>query len=370
MRICSPQLEISAVTGQGGGVYEYELLSRLAADPAFHFLFLTHPDRPFELPGRPQVEHVHFKKGRYAGAAFAKAAIRLHAQTPLQLFRIFSARFVGLAGLILRLRLPGVKVVLHHHHLDPGFYNWLTTALAVKASHAVITVSEFSKADLVSRFRIPAERVSVVYNGVAEHLFGQTTAPPLLRPPESPDRKVVLFVGALKARKNLAFLLESFGLVLSVHPGTLLVLAGIGEQEQELKALASRKGLENQVLFTGFLSEQEKVAWLRRATVFASASLLEGFGLNVAEAMAVGLPVIVSDRGALPEIVTHEQTGLVASVSRTEAFAEALVRLLQDAELRAKLGRQAQLVASTQFRWDRAARETAAIYRRIVGGHA
>lgn len=368
MRICSPQLEISAVTGQGGGVYEFELLSRLTADPAFQFLFLTHPDRPFELPGRQQVEHVFFERGRYAGPAFARAAIRLHAQAPLQLFRIFSARFVGLAGLILRLRLPAVKIVLHHHHLDPGFYNWLTTALAVKASHAVITVSEFSKADLVRRFRIPPERVSVVYNGVAEHLFVQTAIPPPPRPPESSDQKVVLFVGALKPRKNLAFLLESFRLVLSTHPKTMLVLAGTGEQEQELKALASRTGLENQVLFTGFLSEHEKVAWLRRATVFASASLLEGFGLNVAEAMAVGLPVVVSDRGALPEIVADEQTGLVASVSRAEAFADTLVRLLQDTELRTRLSRQAQLVASTQFRWDRAARETASIYRRIVGG--
>jgi len=124
-------------------------------------------------------------------------------------------------------------------------------------------------------------------------------------------------------------------------------------------------GLEEGVIFTGWVSEEDKPVLLSGATAFVFPSLYEGFGLPVAEALACGTPVITSNRSSLPEVVG--EGGILVEPTDAEALAEAMEVLLVDDTLRAEL-RQKALAQAAKFSWKQTALETLVVYQKMVGG--
>jgi len=126
-------------------------------------------------------------------------------------------------------------------------------------------------------------------------------------------------------------------------------------------------GIKERVIFTGWVAEDDKPALLRGAVAFVFPSLYEGFGLPPLEAMACGTPVIASNRSSLPEVVG--EGGILVEPTDVEALAEALEVLWVDDALRAEL-RQRALAQAARFSWKQTARETLAVYRKLVPSHA
>jgi glycosyltransferase involved in cell wall biosynthesis len=116
------------------------------------------------------------------------------------------------------------------------------------------------------------------------------------------------------------------------------------------------------VRFAGYVPEAEKVDYYRVADVFVSTSELEGFGFTVAEAMACGLPVVVSNRGALPEIVESGQGGILCDPKDHPAFARSVLGLLADATVRERFGAANRARVERLFRWEVCAREVRRVY--------
>ncbi|MBU6337472.1 MAG: glycosyltransferase family 4 protein [Acidobacteria bacterium] len=201
------------------------------------------------------------------------------------------------------------------------------------------TVSEATKAEMVSEHRLDPDQIGVVWPGVKAEDFAPG--------PKAPEPTMV-FLGRLKRYKRIERLFD----VVEAVDGLSLDVVGDGDQDGELKAEARRRGVENRVRFHGHVGDERKAELLSRAWIAATASSAEGWSSATMEAAASGTPTIAHPVGGLKESVVHGETGLHADAPRD--LIEAARLLVADAELRERLGRQARARAET-LGWERSA---------------
>jgi glycosyltransferase involved in cell wall biosynthesis len=224
-----------------------------------------------------------------------------------------------------------------------------------RAADQIITVSDFTRQDVIEHYGIPERKVTTVHLGVDE-AFGVVDDPPAVEAMEQRlgiQRPFLLSLG-LVPRKNVERLVEAYArfsrreeiaLVLAGHPG--------GPWVEQLRRRISELGLERLVRMPGAPSLPDLVLLYNAALGFVFPSLCEGFGIPVLEAMACGAPVITSNLSALPEIVG--EAALLVDPHDTESITAAMERLADDAELRRGLTEAGQKRAA-HFSWERMAR--------------
>jgi glycosyltransferase involved in cell wall biosynthesis len=221
----------------------------------------------------------------------------------------------------------------------------------------VITVSEFSRGELVDALGAPPDRVAVVPNGVEER-FSQDADAEGARAALGLERPYVLAVGTRIARKNLAGL-ERAAAALAAE-GVDLVAAG------SARAYMRDEG-DTPVRALGYVPDDRLPGLYAGARALVMPSLYEGFGLPVLEAMASGTPVVAADRAALPEVAGG--AALLFDPDDTEAAAQALVRVLGDADLAASL-RDRGLARAAEFTWHATARQVDAVVESALAERA
>ncbi|NLH98189.1 MAG: glycosyltransferase family 4 protein [Chthonomonadales bacterium] len=204
---------------------------------------------------------------------------------------------------------------------------------SVLAARAVVAVSG-AVADRLVHLGVPAQKVTVVPNGVRV---------PASRPAQqrgdlglSPDRFVVMGAGRLAPEKGFDVLIEAFGRLRHTSIAADLVLCGAGPERDRLLAQAAATGLTDHVRLVGHVPEL--AAWLAVADAVAVPSRMEGQGLVALESMALGVAVVASGVGGLPEVIEDGLTGLLVPPEDPVALADALIRLAQDPVLRTRLG--------------------------------
>ncbi|MGA9351067.1 MAG: glycosyltransferase family 1 protein [Anaerolineae bacterium] len=249
-------------------------------------------------------------------------------------------------------------------------------AAAARRAEAIITVSQASKRDIVRYLHIPPERVHITYEAAGEAFHpvkdeAQLTA---IRREYALPKRYFLYLGGFDQRKNLSTLLRAFALLVNRQRAAggeqaRLVIAGqVPGRESPLfpdpRRLVRELGVEERVIFTGWVPEGDKPALLSGAVTFVFPSLYEGFGLPAVEALACGTPVIASNRSSLPEVVG--EGGILVEPTDAEALAEAMEVLLVDDVLRAELQQRA-LTQAAKFSWKQTAQETLTVYRKAVG---
>jgi glycosyltransferase involved in cell wall biosynthesis len=176
---------------------------------------------------------------------------------------------------------------------------------------------------------------------------------------------VVVYSGRLAPEKALPTLIAAFADVARRRPKAMLLLVGDGPVRAALARQAGALGLEN-VRFAGGVEPGEVRSWLRIADVFALVSPSEGFPCALAEAMAVGLPSVVSDIPATRQLVDHEQHGLLAPVGDESAIAAAILRLLGDDGLRARMGQGARRRIVDNYSTEKVADRYEALFREAL----
>lgn len=241
----------------------------------------------------------------------------------------------------------------------------LATRLSARRASRILAVSEHTKREVVGLLGIPPERVIVTPNAARNHFRPPAPAAiEQLRASHGLPERFVLYVGTLEPRKNLTTLLEAFALVSqSVPDAPLLIGGGKGWMYEPIFARLEQLNLRDRVKFAGYLPEEELPLWYAAATVFVFPSIYEGFGMPPLEAMACGTPVITSNTSSLPEVVGD--AGLMVAPTDTIGLAEAIRRVLVDADLRAEL-RQRGLARARRFSWADTAAKTLAAYRESV----
>ena len=183
------------------------------------------------------------------------------------------------------------------------------------------------------------------------------------------ENQVVLFLGRIEPQKGLDVTLNSFASATVNHPKTLLVLAGPEEDGymHPLKKMAGKLGLADRVLFTGFLDSKARLSALVDADVFILTSYSENFGIAAVEAMAAGLPVIVSDRVGIAEDLRRERAGVVVSMD-PGAVAGELLRLLASPEERRELSRRALHMVNERYSPVNVAKAMLDEFERVLAG--
>lgn len=328
----------------GVGVYSRELMGALAA---------AHPDERFTYCYRP---HRYLRSFASPLPANARAAL---------LWEPFFPRtrdlFHGLNQ-----RVPGIRFrrtvttfhdlfVLTGDYSTPEFRRRFAEQArrAAAESDAIIAVSEFTARQVEQLLGVERARIHVVHHG-ADH-----TAPAA----GVQRQNIVLSVGAVQRRKNIARLVEAFE---RTPVGWKLVLAGSqGYGATEILARIANSQRREDIRALGYVSAPELAQWYARARIFAFPSLDEGFGMPVLEAMAAGVPVVAARRAALPEVCGD--AALLVDPEDVAAIAAALQHLIEDQASADRLI-QAGLRRAQEFRWAKAAAETWKVYQLLLAG--
>lgn len=255
-----------------------------------------------------------------------------------------------------------------HVPLETSLYYRLFFPRSVRRAQRIIAVSHKVKDDLLKKFPIDADKISVVYHGV-EKGFKKITCPQKLK--EIRDRyglpeKFILFVGNLEPRKNLPRVIDAFAHLKS-HYGIEHKLVIAGKKAWKSNAIFERRKsgiMKNGVLFTGYVQREDLPGIYSLCGLFVFPSLYEGFGLPVVEAMACEAPVLVSDEGALPEITNNIYPR--ANAFDTKDIADKIYMLISDPEVRKENIRHGTERAK-YFTWQKAATQTLNVYKQVAG---
>ncbi|HWY51316.1 MAG TPA: glycosyltransferase [Chthoniobacterales bacterium] len=188
--------------------------------------------------------------------------------------------------------------------------------------------------------------------------------------PQAAGKKIVLFLARLDEKKGLDLLLEAFASAKQEHPDSLLVIAGDGRARfvRGLHQQAERYGIAEHVLWTGFLGESEKAAAFSAATIYVLPSYSENFGIAAAEALASGVPTLLSDQVAIARDAANAKAAFVVP-ARVPELTRAIGQLLSDPKVREDLGRNAKLAAQRLFSPARVSDLLVSEYRRILGSN-
>lgn len=218
----------------------------------------------------------------------------------------------------------------------------------------VFVPSNFTKEDVAYTLNLPQWRLQVIYEGVDKKFSPASDIDTFeIKKRYNLPGKFILSLCTLEARKNIKSLINAFDLFQTKYPDTGLCLVVAGKKNSENFADIDLPHPKN-VIFTGFIPEEDKVALLSSAYVFAFPSIFEGFGLPVLEAMACGTPVMVSSFTSLPEIVS--ESAIMFDPTDIEDIALAIEKIYLDQDLRNDLAVEG-LRWSKQFTWERAAME-------------
>ncbi len=211
------------------------------------------------------------------------------------------------------------------HNVKRRFVN----PLLVLATNHITAISR-STADAVATYEyMPREKIQVIYNGIKEIDTNSETRESLLRELDlSPEFRYLGTISRLQPIKNQAMMINAFFKVKSQLPDTKLVLIGDGEKMSALKQLAVSLGIEDDVIFTGFLNNPQR--FIKSFEVFLLSSFSEGTSMTLLEAMALAKACVVTDVGGNPEVVENNVTGYVVPSDNEVFFSEAIIDLLLD----------------------------------------
>ncbi|MCC6191185.1 MAG: glycosyltransferase family 4 protein [Anaerolineales bacterium] len=361
------QLLYGRASYRSAGIHHYidQLLRHLpAAAPDFRLTVFTGAGRPV-MPG------AHVRTTALPTARPLARIVWEQLLQPLELGRLRPDLLHSLAFVSpVMSRCPAVVTVydlsfrLAPRRFKPAQRLYLNalTALSCRRARRVLAISANTRADVVRLLGVPADRVDVAYPGLAPSL---RPLPPaevdVFRRRRGLPERFVLYLGTLEPRKNLGVLLDAYAQLRPAHPNLRLVLAGArGWWYADLFRRVEALGLAQEVIFPGFVPEDELPLWYNAAAVFAYPSSYEGFGLPVAEALACGRPVVTTAVSSLPE--AGGEAAYLVPPDDAPALAEALAQALAAGPERAAAGR----AHAARFTWAGTAAQTAACYRRAL----
>jgi glycosyltransferase involved in cell wall biosynthesis len=255
-----------------------------------------------------------------------------------------------------------------HTVMDSDFLIFLQRPLlgwALARADRIIAVSR-AAARFSHLLGLPERRITVVPNGVDLACFsGRTDASVMRKELGIGNEPLVLTVSRLIKRKNPELLVSAFARLLKVVPNAKLVIAGEGREKDSLYRQIKGLDIANSVFMMGGLPKEKVAQLMAAADIFVLSSKMESFGLSLLEASAVGLPVVCSNAGGVPEVFQNGFNALLYRPGDDDAMARAMISLIQDRDLAKKVSVNA-LQTANAFSWSRAAEGTLGVYEEVV----
>lgn len=247
---------------------------------------------------------------------------------------------------------------------------WMTRRVFAGAFR-VIANSRNTRAMLLDEWRLPADKVRLLYPGVDTKRF--VPAPPdeaILRDLGWSERRVLLTVGRLQKRKGHDTLIRALPAIRERHPDVLYAVLGDGEDRAGLEALADREGVRSNVQFLGEVGDDTLLRAYQQCDLFVLANRqvgrdIEGFGMVLLEAQACGKPVIAGASGGTAETMRVPETGRVVPCDTPGPLAETIVQLLADPSGLKEIGRRGREWVVERFDWDALAVEASRAFEGV-----
>ena len=239
---------------------------------------------------------------------------------------------------------------------------------ALRKAKGIFPVSNFS-ARLVMFLGVEQNRIKVLLNGVnTEHFSPVTNYHKNIR------QQKLLTVARLDLNKGHDYILNALVILKRQGFTPNYTIVGQGPEEMRLRKMVQDFGLEDQVVFTGFIPQDQLPSMYASCDIFVMASreipgrldLVEGFGISFLEASASGLPVVAGDSGGISDAVQHEKTGLLVNPDNPEDIASAIKRLLTDEDLARQLGNEGRRWTVSQMSWEHVAKRMVSAMQRMM----
>lgn len=365
-----------SLTGKGVSRYQHNIIKNLAKldKKNCYYIFLN---KRYTLPSLPTQENFH-----YISIYKPMQIIWDQFQLPLLIRKyrldIFHSTsdtlpLLGRVKFALFLfEIPDYRIELMRRSGRISLYTRLSQSYnrfffrkSLNKAGIIMASSRSTKTDLIRKYGIEEKKIRVVYPAADEQFCVGTDERDLwnTRRRYNADSGYVLHISTNDPRDNTAAVIRAFK---KAQPGLKipkkLIICGGGSEGMGLKRLVKELNLENDVIFIGYLLPQELAFLYRAADLFIDPSLYEGFGFQVVEAMACGIPVITSNVTSLPEIVGD--AGILLFPDDVDGLAAALISVLTDSGLREAMCRKS-LERARFFSWEKTAQETLAVYEEL-----
>jgi glycosyltransferase involved in cell wall biosynthesis len=253
-------------------------------------------------------------------------------------------------------------------------YHRTFTMRSLQRARMIISVSESTRQDAIELVGIPSERVQTVYPCIAEHFSNVIGEKEIVafRQQQGLTQGFLLYLGTLEPRKNLITLIEAYARLRSEHaiPEKLVIAGGRGWLYDAILQKVQTLGLASEVIFAGFVADEEQALWYHAASAFVYPSLYEGFGLPVAEALACGTPVVTSNVSSLPEagVIEGGPRALIIDPGNVEEMAQAMYKALTDQAFRQRCQAMGPVVAQ-RFSAQAMVEQTVSVYEQAATYH-
>lgn len=252
------------------------------------------------------------------------------------------------------------NVITTFHDIMPFFNNerkflfrvffYFSSLLASIKSKKIIAVSQCTKKDIIKYFPFTKNKIIVIYEGVDKNEF--------YRIKNKKKNKIftIGYIGGLGKRKNIEFILKLAEKMKNER--VLFKIAGKGSDKERLLKISQELELKN-IVFVGFILDEKINEFYNSLDLFIFPSLYEGFGLPVVEAMACGIPCLISDRGSLPEIIGN--AGKVIDIDNLLTTTVIIKSLIKN-----KRGLKRSIKRANYFNWDKTIKDTIKVYEKIL----
>lgn len=340
----------------GQSIQALRMVEGLAREPGVRAeLIPINPRLPGPLGRLQRIKYV-----RTIVTSIAYIAMLLVRLPRMDIVHVFSASYLSFliapTPAIIIAKLYGKPVILNYHsgEAEDHLRRWRLIALPIiKLANRVIVPSPY----LVTVFAKFGIRAEAIFNTVDLARFSFRDRRPL--------RPVLLSNRNLESHYNVACTLRAFALIERRMPEARLIVAGDGRERARLRALAVELGLKN-VEFVGAVAPRDMPALYASADLFVNASDVDNMPLSIIEAFSCGLAVVTTDAGGIPYIVSHDRNGLIVSRGDHEAIARAVIALVEDDELAARLINTARSDC-LKYTWAAVGSEWLSLYGELTG---
>lgn len=272
-----------------------------------------------------------------------------------------------------------IKLVTTVHDISFNFYpqyiKWpdlfflkVLIPVSLRRADKVIVVSQFTKDEIVKYYKIDPRKVEVAYNAAADNFFQNIYSEKQrerVKIKYNLPEKFILYIGTMQPRKNLPFLIEAYGEIKNKLAGVKLVIAGkkSNNYDRKIDDIMAKCDLKNDVLFPGYIDEEDKPILFNLSLYFVFPSFYEGFGITVLEAMSQKVPVLAADIPGLHEVA--EKAALYFNPQRLAGLKETMYNIFIDNNLRDELVNNG-LGRIQFFSWTKTAEQTLEIYKSLT----
>jgi len=382
----SDLIKTDGICTDGGGIGNvvYNLLFQMAKKGHEVYVFTTAPmGEDTSVEEHENVTIVRYKpqfKVSSSPVALNHIYSRLTSNLDLDIIHAhFGSPLAPLGGALYAKIQKKPFIVTYHEDMIGGYGGllrrtviWLLNAFVVdhilSQADAVLTPSEYyiEKSKYLSKIN---DKVKSIPNGIIledyQRKYSKKESRDILGLPQ--QENIILFVGSLTPRKAPDVLVKAMSLVLKRRPDSRLLFVGDGYYRNDLEALAKEYGIQENITFMGFVDDDTKKLCYSAADIFVLPSRSEGFGIVLLEASAYGLPLVVSGLEVFRSVVQDNYNGFFTEKENERDLASKILSLLDDADLRKKMGGNAEKRVQ-KFSWDSIADATLKFYGEVISG--